>query len=93
MRAPVGAASRGKSGVCHGTDWEQVVADGFGNPDNESITALTNISDTLYAATGNPISGFEIWSSSSGDSLSWTPVITGGLGYAGNSERHWFCSI
>jgi streptogramin lyase len=69
-----------------GTGWQQVVGDGFGNPDNGSITTFTVFSDTLYAAAGNVDDGLEIWRSSTGDSLSWTPVITGGLGYTANQN-------
>jgi streptogramin lyase len=69
-----------------GTDWQPVVEDGFGNPDNSSIGNFTVLSDTLYAAAGNVIEGFEIWRSPTGDSLSWTPVITAGLGYTANQQ-------
>jgi hypothetical protein len=70
----------------NGTEWQQVVGDGFGNPDNMAITTFTVFSETLYASTGNATGGWEIWRSSTGDSLSWTPVITSGLGYTANQN-------
>jgi hypothetical protein len=66
-----------------GTDWQPVVEDGFGDPANMNITTFAVFSDTLYAAISGPEYP-EIWRSSSGDPLSWTPVITEGVGYAGS---------
>lgn len=67
-----------------GTNWDQVEANGFGDA-NHSISTFTVFTDTLYAATGNN-SGLQIWRSSTGDSLSWTNVVTGGFGYSTNRQ-------
>ena len=53
-----------------GTNWEQVIGDGFGNPANHGITTFTVFSDTLYAATVTGSTGVEIWRSSTGET--WT---------------------
>lgn len=68
----------------NGTEWQQVVGDGFGNPDNIGIGTFTVFSDTIYAGASNATDGLEVWRSSTGDSLSWTAVITAGLGYTSN---------
>jgi len=41
----------------NGTDWEQVAVDGFGNTDNEAITAFGMFSGMLYVGTFNTTTG------------------------------------
>jgi hypothetical protein len=67
----------------NGTAWTQVEGNGFGDADN-AIQTMVVFSNTLYAGTGNSNRGFQIWRSSSGDSLSWTNVVTDGLGHSNN---------
>jgi sugar lactone lactonase YvrE len=70
----------------NGTDWEQVIANGFDNSNNEAITALTGFAGQLYAATNNSLSGAEIWRSPSGNSDSWTLVAGSGFGQSPNND-------
>ena len=71
----------------NGTDWSQVVADGFGDPANGAITVLEIFKDNLYAATHTPQSnGIEIWRSATGNNLDWTPVVVNGYGDANNVD-------
>ena len=63
----------------NGTDWEQVVDDGFGNS-GTSLEAMTVFNGDLYVGTQNDTSGFSIWRSSSGDTGSWTEVVSDGFG-------------
>jgi hypothetical protein len=54
-----------------GTNWEQVVADGFGDAGNQAVSVLVVFSDMLYAAAINN-GGLQLWRSPSGDKDSWT---------------------
>ena len=60
--------------------WQQVNADGFGDPDASEVSALAVFSSSLYAGTSNPTDGALILRS--GDGLTWTPVIQPGFGIA-----------
>lgn len=64
------------------TSWEQVVNNGFGDPDNGEIFYMTVYSDAIYAATWSYTStrGAEIWRSTTGDSGSWSQVMSNGFG-------------
>ena len=66
-----------------GSTWLLARQRGFGEPGN-AITTFGVFQDTLYAATQNTAYGPQIWRSSTGDSLSWTNVVTAGLGYPSN---------
>lgn len=44
-----------------GTDFTQVVMEGFGIPENTGITNLASFNGCLYAGTYNPENGFEVW--------------------------------
>lgn len=66
----------------NGTTWSAVVADGFGDSDNQAITKLTAFNGYLYATTQNDAAGFGIWRSPTGAAGSWTAVLTGGHGSA-----------
>ena len=54
--------------------WEQVVANGFGNPDNDYAWSMKAFKGKLYVGTLNVLKGGEIWSSSTGESGSWQKV-------------------
>jgi len=62
-------------------DWERVAADGFGDSDNQSVSALVIFNKTLFAGTSNPAIGPQVWRSANG--ADWTPVTLDGFG-AGN---------
>ncbi|MFZ1769651.1 MAG: hypothetical protein WAU00_10670, partial [Caldilinea sp.] len=66
----------------NGTDWEQVVSNGFGDRYNGEIFRMEVFSDTLYASTWSYTSthGAEIWRSSTGDNGDWARVVSNGLG-------------
>ncbi|MBN2257080.1 MAG: SMP-30/gluconolactonase/LRE family protein [Anaerolineaceae bacterium] len=67
-----------------GISWTQVIGDGFGNVNNNSITRFVEFKDHLYAAAGNGVDGVEIWRSETGESGSWTSVVQDGNGIASN---------
>jgi hypothetical protein len=69
-----------------GTTWTQVEGNGFGDATNGAIAAFGIFGDTLYVATHSftDAHGCEIWRSSTGDSLSWTNVVTNGNGSPNN---------
>ncbi len=64
-----------------GTQWEPVVgpgapvASGFGTPNNEQVTVLIPIHDSLFAGVWNTKQGAELWRSDTG--LAWQPVVGG----------------
>lgn len=64
--------------------WEQVNANGFGDPQTGEVTALESFNGYLYAGTYNPIDpavlidGAQIFRSS--DGVSWTAVTQPGFG-------------
>lgn len=66
-----------------GANWEDVVTDGFGDPNNVSIASFSEFRGMFYASTFNfdtgagltPI-GTQIWGSPSGDPGTWRKVFT-----------------
>ena len=64
------------------SDWTQVIADGFGNPQNDSITALRVIGTRLYAVTANYPTGLEVWQTE--DGTTWLRAGSGGFGDSNN---------
>jgi hypothetical protein len=64
-----------------GTQWENVVEGGFGNPDYTGVTSFAVFDDQLYAAIDAFIGGFQVWRSPSGDPGSWTMVAEDSLDY------------
>jgi photosystem II stability/assembly factor-like uncharacterized protein len=64
-----------------GTQWENVVEDGFGNPDYTGVTSFAVFEDQIYAAIDAFNEGFQVWRSPSGDPGSWTMVAEDSLGY------------
>jgi hypothetical protein len=63
-----------------GTTWNQVTGNGI-EATPGPLGAFGVYGDTLYAGTcGNAgTSGAQIWRSTTGDSMTWTTVVTGGL--------------
>jgi hypothetical protein len=55
--------------------WEEVTADGFGNPNNTGFTHMRAFKGHLYAGCFNYTEGSEVWRSETGEPGSWTMVI------------------
>ena len=70
----------------NGTTWELVMQGGFGDRYNGEVVRLAVFNNQIYATTWSYASthGAEIWRSSTGDSGSWTQVVSNGLGDANN---------
>jgi len=70
------------SGCDAAGDWQQVVGDGFGNPqDNHSISSLLVHDNRLYAVAYNYQTGMEVWRTENG--TDWEQV-----GFAGFGDSH-----
>jgi len=69
-----------------GLTWSQVVYGGFGDTNNYGINALAVFSNEVYAATSNVNGTLQIYRSTSGDSGSWTPVVSDGFGSNGVAQ-------
>ncbi len=73
-----------------GLGWTNVMTGGFRSISttwgisNSWVSYLTPFHGELYAGTQNLSTGAEIWRS--GDSIHWTPVMTGGFGLRSNQE-------
>ena len=52
--------------TCGGSDWSQVVSDGFGSTDNWGAIALIVFDNHLYCVTGNSETGVEVWRTDNG---------------------------
>ncbi len=64
--------------------WSQVVANGFGDANNQAILTMEEFNGALYVGTysrGETPNGADIWRTTDGST--WTPVITNGFGYTG----------
>ncbi len=66
-----------------GIGWEQIGADGLGNPNNQAIRLVT-FKNKLYAGTPNFNEGLEIWVSS--DGRKFTQMISKGFGDKDNMD-------
>jgi PKD repeat protein len=73
------------------SDWELVVSDGFGNPDNINVSALHVFDGYLYAIPYNFRTGLEVWRTK--DGTNWEQVGLAGLGDSNNSGTYWNNSI
>lgn len=62
--------------------WQPAMEPGFGDPSNRAITALASFANHLYAATGNPERGFQLWKTSARGKppYRWHPVLRDGAG-------------
>ncbi len=69
-----------------GSSFTEVVADGFGNPDNQGIAKLVSYNGCLYAGTYNAHHGFEVWKLRCTDNPTAPPVqvMSGGAGHRYN---------
>jgi len=67
--------------------WTSVMKNGFGNSANLAINHLFEFKNDFYAATwADETNGGEVWRSSSGDSGSWSKVVSSGFGDTTNGE-------
>jgi streptogramin lyase len=69
-----------------GLTWSQVVNGGFGDTNNYGIDSFAIFSNAIYAATSNNNGTLQIYRSTSGDSSSWTPVVSDGFGSDGVAQ-------
>jgi hypothetical protein len=75
---------------CDSTDdWDKVVDNGFGNPNNWGVSTLQVFDGQLYLVVGNEYDGMEVWRSSTGDSGDWTRVMGGGFGDSNNDYPYY----
>lgn len=60
--------------------WLKATEAGFGDAENTSISAMAEFNSSLYVATHNPTSGFQLWSTSgeAGEPYAWKQVISKG---------------
>jgi hypothetical protein len=79
--------------VCDNSDWQRVVANGFGNNDTGDLSALEVFDGQLYFIVGNSTTGLEIWRSDTGDSGDWEQVGFSGLGDSNNRAPYWNNSV
>ena len=77
--------------VCDGTDWTQVVANGFGNTDTRGASALEVFRDRLYLIVGNSTTGLEVWRTA--DGANWQQVGFAGFGDSNNRASYWDNSV
>lgn len=78
--AEIWRSNTGNSG-----SWTRVASNGFSNDNsNYAILSMKVFNGSLYAATGNDMSGGELWRSS--DGLNWTQVNSDGFGSADNTR-------
>lgn len=61
-------------------DWHECMPAGFGDPTNLSVFCMAAFDDHLYAGTGNPDRGFELWKTKAQGKppYKWTRVLTRG---------------
>jgi hypothetical protein len=78
-------ADGGEMWRTEGTAWERVASAGLGDINNYAFNAITVFSDTLLAATGNFVTGVEMWHSASGDAGSWQQANADGFGLGGGT--------
>ncbi len=70
----------------NGSDWTQVVSNGFGDPSNGEVFRLAVFNNQLYASTWSYSQGrgAEIWRSPTGNAGSWSRVVVNGFGDGAN---------
>jgi hypothetical protein len=70
-----------------GAGWDPVVESGFGDPTNAEVVVLSAFNNRIYAFTWtNGAHGAEIWRSSSGDSGTWSRVVSSGFNSDANNQ-------
>jgi len=72
---------------CDGSDWTQVVDNGFGNSDTNYTNALELFRDFLYFVAGNGSTGLEVWRTANG--TEWEQVAFAGFGDSNNIAPYW----
>jgi len=62
--------------------WQPAMEPGFGDPANRTITSLASFANQVYAATGNPERGFQLWKTNARGKppYRWQPVLRDGAG-------------
>jgi len=63
--------------------WEQVNANGFGNPSNHNICGLSELNGQIYAGTWNETEGLEVWRTTPSETVpfpDWEQVNRNGFG-------------
>jgi hypothetical protein len=76
---------------CDGSDWEQVVFDGFGNPNTGYESALAVYRGQLYFVVGNPVEGLQVWRTKNG--LDWEQVAWNGFDNPNNLNPYFSNSV
>jgi hypothetical protein len=69
-----------------GSDWVEVISNGFGDTHNEAIRALQATGGAFYAVSNNYETGAEVWRST--DGTTWSQVSPDGFGDSVNYETH-----
>ncbi len=77
--------------TCEGTDWAQVVDNGFGNVDTAKLSALEVLDGLLFFVVGNYETGMEAWRT--GNGTNWEQVGPDGLGDSNNRAPYWDNSV
>lgn len=62
--------------------WHEAMVPGFGDPTNRAIFAMAKFGGYLYAGTGNPDRGFQVWKTNAEGPppYLWQPVLLDGAG-------------
>ena len=74
-----------------GTDWAQVVDNGFGNTDTLGGSALEVFKDRLYLILGTVTTGMEVWRTE--DGIHWEQIGYEGFGDSNNHGPYWDNSV
>ena len=73
--------------TCDGSDWEQIIDNGFGDPATRRMPALEVIGDRLYLSLGNVDNGIQVWQTLDGDT--WVPIAPDGFADPDNLSNVW----
>jgi hypothetical protein len=73
--------------TCDGTDWSQVNADGFGDPENRS-PGIEPFGGYLYVSSLNFGAGAQVWRCATCDGTDWEQVVSDGFGDGANVAAH-----
>ena len=65
-----------------GSNWEPVVTDGFGDPNNNSMGGWAILGDYIYIGTRNDLTGAQLWRSMNG--TDWEAITQDGFGDVNN---------
>lgn len=67
-----------------GSEWVEVVPDGFGDNNTTLLGGMAAFGGYLYVGAGNTVSGAQLWRTN--DGVVWTQAISPGFGDANNLE-------